>query len=532
MAFTDWRFLVVFLPGVLGLHFLVARSTSRGAADGFLRFHVANWILVAGGLVFLAAGTGRFAGILGTAAVLLYLLGLGIAGAHRRPPPAASGADRISAVPEICFSLAVTGSLFLFGFFRHLNPFAGEVLPRLDTFAAAPFPVPGLLAPLGLAIFTCNAVSYATDIHRGEAAAPRNPVHALTYLLLFPFLVAGPLVRFRDVSAHLAARQVGMAAFAYGVRRFTIGFAKAWLVAATLAPPAELAFSMSADVLDAAHAWLGLACFSLQIYFALSGYADMALGVGRMLGFRLPEHFQWPYAADSLHEFWRRWSMTLTAWFDAYLRLPLQPRRGESPGRETRAVLSLLLLFLLIAAWHGGGWPLMLWGAWHGASVALERTPWGALLARSPAPFRHGYVLIVVTAGWILFRADDLTDAGVFLQALSGLGAAPSLNNPLPLTGGVRLALLVGAVAAFPLLPAVSRWSVTVDAIATALQMIVTAAAMFVWTRVLGRGRRSEDSRLQSGIGVGRDRRVPGRGRRSEDNRDASAPPDTSTPEP
>ncbi len=488
MSFTDWRFLFVFLPAVLGLCFLVARLTSgRAAAEGRLRFHVANWILGAAGLAFIGAGAGRLAGVLAAAAAVLYLLGLGIAGAHRAPRTAAPG--RISARPEICFALAVTGSLFLFGYLRYANPLAGEASPELATFWS--FPVPGLLAPLGLTVFVCHAVSYAADIHGGEAAPPRNPAHALAYLLLFPFLVAGPVVRFRDVSGHLAARQVGMAAFAYGVRRFTIGLAKAGLIANTLAPPAALAFSMSADTLDAAHAWLGLACFSLQIHFALSGYADMALGMGRMLGFRLPEHFQWPYAADSLHGFWRRWSMTLTTWFDAYLRLPLQPARGGTAGREAQAVLSLFLLFLLIAVWHGGGWPLLLWGVWHGAAVALERTRWGVLLDRLPAPLRHAYVLLVVTAGWILFRAESLTDAAVFAGALVGLGAPPSLNNPLPLTGGVQLALVVGAVAAVPLLPAVSRWSVTVDAIATALQMIVTAASLFVWTRVLGRGRRA-----------------------------------------
>lgn len=490
MAFTDWRFLLVFLPGILGLHFLVARLTSPGAGGGRLRFDVANWVLVAGGIAFLAAGTGRFAGVLGGAAALLYVLGRGIAGARRHPP--AVQPDRISAVPEICFSLAITGSLCLFAVFRHLNPFADEALLDRAAFGAGSFPVPGLLAPLGLSVFVCHAVSYAADVHRGEAAAPRNPVHALTYLLLFPFLVAGPVVRFRDLRPQLAARQVGMAAFAYGVRRFSIGLAKVWLIAATLAPPAALAFSMPADALDAAHAWLGLACFTLQIYFALSGYADMALGLGRMLGFRLPEHFQWPYAADSLHGFWQRWAITLVTWFDTYVRLPLRPDAGRTAGRETQAVVSLLLLFLLIALWHGPGWPLLLWGAWHGAAVALERTPWGPLLARLPAPVRHGYVLLVVTAGWILFRADSLQDAVVFAQALAGLGAEPSLNNPLPLTGGVQIALAVGAVAAVPLLPAVSRWSVTVDAIATALQMIVTAAAMFVWTRVLGQGRRKK----------------------------------------
>lgn len=486
MAFTDWRFLLVFLPGVLGLYFLTARATSR-RADGRLGFTAANGVLVAGGLLFLAAESVRSAGVLGAASALICLLGLGIAGATRRPAGAAP--ERISAFPEICFALAVTGILFLFVFFRSLDPFAGEA-PWLDTLSSAPFPVAGLLAPLGLSVFVCHAVSFVTDIHRGAAAAPKNPVHALTYLLLFPFLTAGPVIRFRDVSAHLAARRVGMAAFAYGVRRFTIGLAKAWPLAATLAPPAELAFSMPADVLDAAHAWLGLACFSLQIYLALSGYADMALGLGRMLGFRLPEHFRRPYAADSLHGFWERWEMTLMAWFRTYLRLPLRPEPGETTGQRTGMALSVLALFLLLAVWHGPGWPLAAWGAWHAAAVAAERTPWGGLLSRLPAPLRHGYVLAVVTAGWILFRADSLPDAVVFAQALAGFGAEPSLNNPLPLTTGVQLALLAGAVAAAPLLPAVSRWSVTLDAIATALQMIVTTAALFVWTRVLGQGRR------------------------------------------
>ena len=487
MAFTDWRFLLVFLPVVLGLHLAAARLTTRRAAGGTPRFHAANWVLAAAGAGFLAAGTGRLAAVLAGAALALHFLGRGIAGA-RRPPPAARP-DRVSAVPEICFSLAIAGSLLLFLFLRRWNPFAGETLPGLDTFAGAPFPVPGLLAPLGLAVFTCHAVSYAVDVRRGEAPAPRNPAHALTYLLFFPVLAAGPVVRFRDVSAQLTARRVGMAAFAYGVRRFIIGLVKAGLVAGTLAPPADLAFSTPPEALDAAHAWLGLACFSLQIHFALSGYADVAVGLGRMLGFRLPEHFQRPYAADSLRGFWRRWSMTLVSWFETYPRLALQPA-GASSGRERPAFFSLLPLFLLIAVWHGGSAPLLLWGAWHAAAAALERTRWGARLGRLPAPLRHAWVLAVVCAGWILFRADSLTGAAAFSRALAGFGAAPP-DAPLPLTGGVLLALLVGAAAAAPRLPAVSRWSVTVDAAATALQMIVTAAAAFVWTRALGRGRRS-----------------------------------------
>ena len=488
MAYTDWRFLFVFLPGVLGLYFLVARVTSHGAGNGRLRFGIANWVLAAGGLAFLAAGTGRFAGVLGGAAALLYMLGRGISSGHPYAP--AARPDRISAVPEICFSLAVTGSLFLFVFFRHLNPFAGAVRPWLDTFSAAPFPAPGLLAPLGLSMFVCHAVSYAADIHRGEAAAPRNPVHALAYLLLFPFMVAGPLVRFRDVSAHLAARRVGMAAFAYGVRRFTIGLAKVWLIAGTLAPPADAAFSMPASMLDAAHAWLGLACFALQIYFALSGYADMALGLGRMLGFRLPEHFQWPYAADSLHAFWRRWSMTLVAWLDAYLRLPLRPDSDGIPGpggagdpfsvpavsadrRLARAGLAAASL----------------------GRVARRRGRIGEnAVGQSARRLARAHPPRLRAAGRDR-RLDPLPRRQPAGRRRLRAGAGRSRRRAVPeqpaaVDGGVQIALVVGAFSAAPLLPAVSRWSVTVDAIATALQMIVTAAALFVWTRVLGQGRR------------------------------------------
>ena len=525
MPFTDPRFLLLFLPAFLGLYSLAARIPRDGVPDG-ARTGAANWLIAAAGVTFLAAATGPFTLLVGAVAVATFALGRGIAGARRRAP--ASPSTRVGAVAEICFALAVTISVFLFTLYKFPNLLAGEITPWLDAFDGVRFPVPGLLAPLGLSILVCHLGSFITDVYRGDAAVARNPAHALAYLLFFPCLVAGPVLRYRDLSAQLAAREAGMAAVAYGVRRFTIGLAKVWLIAQTLAVPADIAFSMAPDALDAAHAWLGLACFTLQIYFDLSGYADMAVGLGRMLGFRLPENFQWPYAADTLHAFWRRWNMTLVAWFDAYLRLPLAPDPGAAAGRQARAPALLLLLFVLIGIWHGPSWPLLAWGALHGGVVALERTRWGTTLARLPAPARHAYVLLVVTLGWVFFRADTPAGAGVFLQALAGFGAAPALAAPLPLTAGVLLALVAGAIGAAPLLSAVSRWSVTVDAIATALQMIVTTAAMFVWTRVLARpcGRVGSFAAAK----LLRHKRL-GRGRRAERNRDAAEPRRTSGPE-
>lgn len=484
MPFTDPRFLLLFLPGALGLHFLAARAWRAGDPDG-RRTGAANWVIFAASAAFLAAATGPLSAVLAVVAAGTFLLARAIAGA--RPGASAASPGMAGAVPELCFALGVTASVFLFTVCRLPNRFAGSITPLLDAFDGLRFAAPGLLAPLGVSILVCHLVSCITDVYRGDADAPRGPARVLAYLVFFPCLIAGPVLRYRDMSAQLADREVSMAAIAYGVRRFTIGLAKVWLIARTLAVPADVAFSMGPDELDAAHAWLGLVCFTLQIYYDLSGYADMAVGLGRMLGFRLPENFQWPYAADTLHAFWQRWNMTLIAWFATYLRFPLAADPGTPAGMRARAVVRLLLLFGVIGVWHGPGWPLAAWGALHGAVVALERTGWGTALARLPAPVRHAYVLLVVTLGWVLFRAETLSAAGAYVQALAGFGAAPDLALPLPLSAGVWLALAAGGVGAAPLLPAVSRWSVTVDAIATALQMIVTTAAMFVWTRVLPR---------------------------------------------
>ena len=490
VPFTDSQFLLVFLPVLLALYFFAASLAKRDPETGRREFGVANWIIVAGSVAFLVAGTGMLASVMLVAAAVIYLLGRVIERDELEP------LTTPSALPEVAFALAVTLSVALFGVYKFRTPISDGVTPWLPALGAQTFAAPGLLAPLGLTFFVCHAVSYVVDLYRREATAPRNPVHSVLYLLFFPFMIAGPVVRYRDVSQHLARRQVGMAAFAYGVRRFTIGLAKVWLFANTLAGPAGVAFSAPAGELDAGLAWLGLVCFTLQIYFDLSGYADMALGLGRMVGFRLPENFNWPYAADTLHEFWRRWNISLVAWFGAYLTLPLEPSAPTAPARGRR---HLFLLFLLIGVWHGPSWPVAIWGALNGTVAVLERARWGTTLARLPAPVRHLYLVLVVATGWVFFRADSVPAAMYFFQALVGLGAPASELAPLPLGADVWAALVFGACIAVPVVPAVSRWSVTVDAIATSLQMIVTTAAMFVWARVLGQVGRDNEHRDGSG---------------------------------
>ena len=465
VLFTDSVFLLRFLPSVLGLFFLAMALTPRRWKENGRRFVLANPVLLAGSLAFLACGAGPVARWLAGLAVAAWLVGLTTAWARRAAP--ASG--RLSLFPEALLTVAVAGSAVLFGVFKYAAPLTPVV-------SDPAFAVPQLLAPLGLSFVVCHAVSYVVDVHRGEAPAQGNPVTAATYVLCFPLLCAGPLARYRDLAAQLAERRATMAAFAYGVRRWLVGFWKVGFLAGALAGPADTVFAQSSGTLGTLHAWLGVACFGLQIYFSLSGYADMAIGFARMFGFRLAENFRWPYGADSVTGFWRRWFVTLLDWFRGYLDLPIEPSAGRPLARAGR----ILLLFLGIGLWHGPGWTVLTWGLLHGVVVAVEQAGFAARLARWPAPFRHGYVLLAVLCLWVVFRADTLVDAGVVLGAMFGLNAVAD-PAPLAMTGIEWTAFVIGGLSVVPLWSGFSRWLVTVDALTTSILFLVSTSVLFVW---------------------------------------------------
>ena len=465
MLFTDSTFLLRFLPSLLALFFLALALTPRRWKDGGRRFVVANPVLVAGSAAFLYCGAGPFARWLAGLALAAWLTGLATAWARRSGR--ASGPFRV--LPEALLTAAVAGGAVLFGVFKYAVP------PTLVLDDPA-FAVPQLLVPLGLSIVVCHAVSYVVDVHRGEAPAQANPVTALSYLLCFPLLCAGPLARYRDVAAQLVERRATMAAFAYGVRRWLVGFWKVAFLAAALAEPADAAFALPAGALGAAQAWLGAACFGLQVYFSLSGYADMAVGFARMFGFRLAENFRRPYAADSVTAFWRGWFVTLFHWFRDYPGLSLDPSGGRPLARAGR----IMLLFLGVGVWHGPGWNVLAWGLLHGAVVGLEQAGWAARLARWPRPLRHGYALLVVLCLWVVFRADTLPDAGVMFAAMFGLSAAAE-PAPLALTWVEWAALVLGGLSAAPLWSGFGRWLVTVDALTTSILFLVSTSVLFVW---------------------------------------------------
>jgi alginate O-acetyltransferase complex protein AlgI len=455
VLFTEPTFLFLFLPLLLALSFATL-SREQGA--------YANRLLVAASVLFYAKGGGTFTWLILASIAFNYWMAIAVARTRSRA----------------LVAVAVAANLAVLAIFKYANFFADNVNVLLSGVRLQPFAVPEILLPIGISFFTFHAISYVVDVYRGHATAQKSPVHAALYMLLFPQLIAGPIIRYREIADQLARRTVALDDFAYGVRRFIVGLGKKMLIANTVAGPADRIFALPHDQLGAGLAWLAIVCYTLQIYFDFSGYSDMAVGLGRMFGFRFPENFRWPYVAGTVQEFWRRWHISLSSWFRDYLYVPL----GGSRVPRARMYANLVTVFFLCGLWHGASWNFVAWGLFHGVFLVLERVGLADAVRRLPNPLRHGYLLLVVIVGWVFFRSETLGGAAAFLIAMSGL-ATPA---PSPyaiqwyLTPDVWLALVAGAIGSMPVVAAVSRWQIraaqrstrwVTDAAATAALVLV-----------------------------------------------------------
>jgi alginate O-acetyltransferase complex protein AlgI len=282
VLFTEPTFLLLFLPVLLALYF--ATFSREHAAYG-------NVLLLIASVVFYAKGGGSFTWLMLASIAFNYVMAIAVA------------RQRDAKHAKTILAFAVAANLVVLGVFKYANFFGENVNALLGATGMHPIAMPHVLLPIGISFFTFHAISYVVDVYRRDATAQKSPVHAALYLLLFPQLIAGPIIRYRDIADQLARRTVHLEDFAYGVRRFVIGLGKKVLIANVVAGPADRIFAMPAAQLSAAHAWLGIVCYTLQIYFDFSGYSDMALGLGRMFGFRFPENFRWPYIAATVQEF-------------------------------------------------------------------------------------------------------------------------------------------------------------------------------------------------------------------------------------
>jgi alginate O-acetyltransferase complex protein AlgI len=349
-------------------------------------------------------------------------------------------------------ALGIASDLVLLLCFKYFMWLMGNVNAVLGWCGVAALYVPHIRLPLGISFFTFHKISYKVDVYRGVAAAKKSFIDLTLYILLFPQLIAGPIVRYNEIAAQLDSdsRVYRLDKFALGVRVFIVGLAKKVLIANTCALAVDKLFALPAGQLSAPLAWLAVVGYALQIYYDFSGYSDMAIGLAHMFGFTFPQNFNYPYAAASITDFWRRWHITLSRWFRDYLYIPL----GGNRGSAERTWLNLMIVFFLCGLWHGASWTFVIWGLFHGGFLVLERLGFKRALERAPLVVSHFYTLSVVLVGWVFFRANTLEQAVGVLRALCGLGVGVS-EYPLALyvQPDLVVAMVLGVLGSVPLVP-------------------------------------------------------------------------------
>ena len=421
MLFSSLDFLFLFLPLTLLCYFLVP-------------LRARNAVLLLFSLIFYGWGERIYIWLMVFTIAIDYAAGLLVSHAKRKERPRAAKAWLIAAIAV---------NLALLGFFKY----ADFVLDNLRLIPAlSDLPRLGLALPIGISFYTFQALSYVIDVYRGDVAAQRSAVKFGTYVTLFPQLIAGPIVRYRDVAAELENRTHSVNAAASGARTFLCGLAKKVLLANTAGAMWESFRAIPDAERTVLGAWLGILFFTLQIYFDFSGYSDMAIGLGRILGFRFAENFYYPYTATSITDFWRRWHISLSTWFREYVYIPLGGNRCSAP----RMMCNLLATWLLTGLWHGASWNYLFWGLYFFLLLSAEKLFLGRWLEKLPRFLRHTYALFFIVIGWLIFVFED--SAAGFSYLCTMLGAGGGLANRTDLYEILRNAvfLLVCIIACLP----------------------------------------------------------------------------------
>ncbi len=373
MVFSSLIFLCIFLPVVFLLHTVIPNVRVR------------NTLLIVSSLVFYAYGEPVYVLLMIASSLLNYLCARW---AGRNPQKKSKAA----------LVIAVTANLLILAVFKY----TGMLVSAFNGVTGLSVPVPEIALPIGISFFTFQALSYVIDVYRGVVDVQKNYFSVLLYISFFPQLIAGPIVKYRDINEQIDQRSVTVDKVARGLRRFVCGLCKKVLIANTMAGVADLMFSMDAGELSLPAAWLGALSYLFQIYYDFSGYSDMAIGLGLMFGFQFKENFLYPYGAKNIRDFWRRWHISLSTWFKEYLYIPL----GGSRKGKLRTSLNKIIVFFLTGLWHGANWTFVLWGLWHGLFLLLEE--YLPFLRKLPRAISHLYTLSVVTLGFVVFRADSI----------------------------------------------------------------------------------------------------------------------------
>jgi alginate O-acetyltransferase complex protein AlgI len=413
MVFSSLLFLVVFLPAFLVVYYLTPGRFRNGVA-------------LAGSYVFYAWGAPRFVFVLLVSSAIDYWLSR----LMDRVPKTRAGQRRLLLAASLVLNLG------LLGFFKYANFFTEELNALLWQLGGQSILWQQIALPIGISFFTFQKITYVVDVYRGVVPPARSLTAYALYVAMFPQLIAGPIVRYHDIADQLARRTHSVEKVFSGIWRFCLGLGKKVLVANALAVVADRAFAADAALLPTTAAWVGVLCFGFQIYFDFSGYSDMAIGLGRMMGFELLENFNCPYVSGSFAEFWRRWHISLSNFMREYLYIPLG---GNRVGR-LRMYLNLWIVFLLSGLWHGANWTFVAWGAYHGLFLSLEKLLAGWTARRLPRLLTVPLTFVLLTVGWVFFRCalseQTVAVAGSYVGRLADVGSV--------FDGGQEVAWLFG----------------------------------------------------------------------------------------
>lgn len=426
MVFSSATFLILFLPIVLIAYYGVGGALLKSMT-------VKNVILLIASLVFYAWGEPVYIVLMLLSVVFNFVAGKEIDEARKNGEPKKAKNALIRAV---IFNIAVLA------FFKY----AGFVVENVGALLHTELRVPTLPLPIGISFYTFQSMSYVIDLYRGDVGLQKKFIPFALYISFFPQLIAGPIVKYRDIAEQLDHRRESLSKFSEGFTRFIVGLAKKLLFANTLGAVYASVQAEGAANISAVTAWIGIICYTLQIYFDFSGYSDMAIGLGRMFGFRFNENFNYPYIASSVRDFWTRWHISLSTWFREYVYIPLGGNRRKTP----RVILNLMIVWLLTGLWHGAAWNFIVWGVFYGVLLILERYVLKDILPHIPLAVRHVLTLIVVMIGWVFFSAPDLGEAFRYIGSMVGAGAGFADREAGYLLSSNILILLPAAFCATP----------------------------------------------------------------------------------
>lgn len=444
MIFSSPTFLFLFLPLVSFIYFFLNRKSQ-------------NVFLLFASLFFYAWGEPVYVLLLIGSIAFNYIIGIAI---DKSDKPMSS----------MILGLATVVNLSLLVYFKYFNFFVIDVL-QINAISQVS------KLPIGISFFTFQAISYLVDIYRGTTKCQKSIVRLGLYISLFPQLIAGPIVRYNEIVDQLSRRYVSLHSYSEGIRRFIIGLSKKVIFANNIGFLANKIFILEPDTIPFSLAWLGAILFSLQIYYDFSGYSDMAIGLGKIFGFNIPENFNFPYKSRSIQEFWRRWHISLSQWFKDYVYIPL----GGNRVPAYKVYRNLIIVFLLTGLWHGANWTFIIWGLLHGAFLLFERST--NVIKNTPRVLQHAYVFLILCFTWILFRSPDMTYFMNYAKAMVFPFQGFDYSSLMYFDNYHVLIAIIGLVLSFPI-----HRNMQINLITTSNQWtnegfkIIILAFLFLWS--------------------------------------------------